>query len=139
MKKEFKLAIEEYQCTGCVCGGDTKCFQPNLISGIGCGRHVIGTLITGVGYVLLGLPNGFNRVGEQRKLQPAIFETYESSDWKFDKFNVPVWKYLTSNGNTIVRGIMPRRNEPFIHIFLEDCREKIDCIEISEQEISEMD
>jgi hypothetical protein len=139
MKQNFKLAIEEYQCSGCVCGGDIQCFQPNTIGGVGCGKHVIGTLITGIGHILLGLPNGFNRVGKHNDLKPVIFETYESSDWKFDKFNVAIWKHYTSNGNTIVRGIMPRRNEPFIHIFLEDCRDKIDCIEISAQEISEMD
>ena len=139
MKQEFKLAIEEYQCSGCVCGSNIECFKSNRIGGIGCGKHAIGTLITGVGHILLGLPNGFNRVGEQRKLQPTIFESYDKCDWQFDKYNVAIWKHYNSNGHTIVRGIMPRKNEPFIHIFLEDCRDKINCIEISEQEISEMD
>jgi hypothetical protein len=139
MEKKFKLAIQEYQCPGCVCGSNIKCFEPNTIAGVGCGKHVIGTMIFGIGHILLGLPNGFNRVGKQNDLKPIIFESYEKSDWKFDKFNVPIWKHYNKNGHTIVRGIMPRKNETFIHIFLEDCRKDIDCIEISEDEISEMD
>jgi len=139
MENKFKLAIEEYQCPGCVCGGDIECFQPNTIDGIGCGKHVIGTTIMGVGKIILGLPKGFNRIGLQSDLKPYIFESYEKSDWKYNKFNVPIWKHYNKNGHTIVRGIMPRKNETFIHIFLEDCRNEIDCIEISEQDISEMD
>ena len=139
MEEKIKLAIKEYQCMGCTCGEYPECFKPDPKGGVGCGKHITGTSISGVGHILLGLPNGFNRTGKYSDLNPVIFETYESSDWKFDKFNVPVWKHFNKDGHTIVRGIMPRRNEPFIHIFLEDCREKIDCIEISEQEISEMD
>lgn len=138
MEQKLKLAIEEYQCSGCVCGSGIECFKSSS-NGVGCGKHVIGTMIVGIGHVLLGLPNGFNRVGVCNELKPNIFETYEKCDWKFDKYNVAVWKHYNSKGHTIVRGIMPRKNEPFIHIFLEDCRDKIECIEISAKEISEMD
>ena len=34
---------------------------------------------------------------------------------------------------------MPRRNESFIHIFLEKCIDKINCLEISQQDVDEMD
>ena len=138
MKTKFKLAIEEYQCPGCVCGSDISCFKSDDY-GIGCGHHVTGMLIMGVGHILLGMPKGFNRVGEQNKLNPRIFETYKDSNWLFNKFNVPIWKYLNSNGHTIVRGIMPRINKPFIHIFLENCIDQIECIEITDNDLNEMD
>ena len=73
MEEKFKLAIEEYQCTGCVCGDDIECFNTNSICGIGCGKHVIGTSIFGIVHILLGLPNGFNRIGKENDLKPIIF------------------------------------------------------------------
>jgi hypothetical protein len=85
------------------------------------------------------MPTGFNRLGKIDKQTIQIYETYESSDWQYDKFNVAVWKYKNAAGHTFVRGLMPRRNEPFIHIFLEDCLDKIDCLELTDKDISEMD
>jgi hypothetical protein len=140
MEEKYKLAIEQYQCPGCISGMDITCFEVNNNGGIGCGKHHAGTMIMhGIGNIFLGMPKGFNRVGEFRTLKPYIYETFESSDWKYNKFNVPVWKFLTNDGHTLVRGIMPRRNEPFIHIFLENCIEKINCLEITQEEINEMD
>jgi hypothetical protein len=34
---------------------------------------------------------------------------------------------------------MPRRNEPFIHVFLENCIEKINCLEITQDDVDGMD
>jgi hypothetical protein len=34
---------------------------------------------------------------------------------------------------------MPRKNEPFLHIYLENCLDKIDCLEITEEDINQMD
>lgn len=140
MKKIIKKVIEEYQCLGCVCGCDISCFEKNENEGIGCGKHHAGTIMfPGVGNIFLGMPKGFNRLGEYTKLKPNIYETFEGSTWKYDTWNVPVWKHLNKNGHTLVRGIMPRKNEPFLHIFLENCIDKINCIEISEDMINEMD
>lgn len=139
MEKKLKLAVEKYQCSGCVVGGDVSCFEANGSGGIGCGKHHAGTMATGVGNFFLGMPKGFNRLGEYTKLKPNIYDTFNSSEWKYDMWNIPVWKHLSKQGHTFVRGIMPRRNEPFIHIFLEDCLSEIDCLEISQDDVNAMD
>lgn len=140
METKFRLAIEKYQCSGCVVGGDTSCFSGNPNGGIGCGKHHAGTMIFPiVGNIFLGMPIGFNRLGEYTKLKPIIYDTFESSGWKYDMFNIPVWKYLSKDGHTFVRGIMPRKNEPFIHVFLEDCMDKINCLEITQDDVDGMD
>jgi hypothetical protein len=138
MDRKIQNVIEEYQCSGCVSGSDTTCFEPNSNGGVGCGKHCAGTMaFPAVGKFFLGMPKGFNRLGDSSKLKPIIFENFESG-WGYDKFNIPVWKYL-KDGHTFVRGMQPRRNETFIHIFLEDCLNKIDCFEVTEADIDEMD
>jgi len=91
-----------------------------------------------MGLFFLGLPAGFNRLGIAEDTRIHIYEKFEDG-WGYDKYNVPVWKYLDENNNTIVRGICPRNNYPWIHIFLENCVEKIECIEITNDEMNEMD
>ncbi len=137
MEENIKNAVEEYQCPGCVCGSDTECYEEGI--SLSCGKHVTGTRVLGSGIFLLGMPKGFNRIGDNEKLNPKIYKTYESSDWKYDKWNIPIWKHLDKNGNTLVRGISPRINTSFLHIFLEDCRDKIDCLEITQDDIDGMD
>lgn len=139
MEDKFKFAVKEYQCSGCAVGYNISCFKPNENGGLGCGRHCAGTIISTIGAIFLGMPNGFNRLGAHTKLKPNIYDTFESSEWKYDKWNVPVWKYLSKDGHTFVRGIMPRINEPFIHIFLENCIDKINCMEISQEDVDWMD
>jgi hypothetical protein len=139
MKKALKKAVETYQCTGCLKGSDTTCFKQKEDFGIGCGEHFSGTFLSNVGKIFLGMPKGFNRLGKAEDTKIQIYNSYEECDWKFDKFNIPVWKHLDENGNTLVRAIMPRRNEPFIHIFLENCLDKINCLEITKDDINAMD
>lgn len=144
MEIRVKKAIERYQCSGCISGSDTSCFKENEIAGgVGCGKHLSGTTIIGIGKVFLGLPKGFNRLGRLGDMKPIIFNNFKEfseSGWgSYEKFNRPVWKHLDEHGNTLVRGLMPRRNEPFLHIFLENCIDKIDCLEISQEDINEMD
>ncbi len=137
MEAKLKKAIERYQCSGCISGHNTKCFEPNE-TGLGCGKHFSGTMVSNIGKIFLGLPKGFNRLGEYKDMQPYIFNNL--SDWgEYNKFNVPVWKHLDEYGNTIVRGLKPRLNTPFIHIILGDARESINCTEVTAEEISEMD
>lgn len=139
MEESIKLAIEEYQCSGCVSGCDVEeCFEANPSGGIGCGRHHSGTLIPSIGKIFLGMPKGFDRLGPHEKMKVQIFQNLDEG-WGFDKFNIPVWKYKNKIGHTLVRGIMPRRNEPFVHIFLEDCMDRIECQEITEDDINGMD
>jgi hypothetical protein len=140
MKANIKNAVEEYQCSGCISGSDISCFEENKNNGIGCGKHHAGTIIfPGVGNIYLGMPKGFCRLGEFTKMKPIIFDRFEDSDWDYVKFNIPVWKYLSKEGYTIIRGLSPRTNNPFIQIFLEDCRDKINCLELSQTDIDSMD
>lgn len=140
MKEEIKKAIEEYQCPGCVCGMDITCFEASTDS-VGCGKHVAGTMISNIGSIFLGMPRGFNRLGprlENEQMPIFIFEELKDG-WDYGKFNVPTWKHKDKFGNVLIRGMCPRVNFTFIHIFLEDCMDKIDCLEITEKDISEMD
>lgn len=132
---QIKEAVEAYQCPGCVCGSDTKCGEYSLDSN-SCAKHVVGT---GSQYhkFFLGLPTGFCNVGLDTNNLLSIFKTFEQG-WGYTMFNLPVWKYL-KDGHTFVRGLCPRVNYPFIHIFLEDCMDKIDCLEITDNDIEEMD
>lgn len=139
MEEKIKNSIQNYQCSGCIKGSDISCFNKNKDGGIGCGEHYSGTIISNIGKIFLGLPKGFNRLGRNESLKPNIYETFESSEWKYDMWNIPTWKYLNENGHTIVRGMMPRRNDSFIHIFLEDCRDKINCLEITQADVDSMD
>ena len=140
MKENVKNAVENYQCTGCMVGGDVSCFKGNSKGGVGCGKHYAGTgVLGGVGKIFLGLPKGFNRLGKDVELQPIIFDKFEDSDWEYNMWNVPVWKHLNEEGHTLVRGMMPRRNEPFLHIYLENCIDKINCLEISKDDVKGMD
>lgn len=138
MKIETENAIKEYQCSGCIHGSNLSCYEKES-SGIGCGKHLAGTMEPGIGFIFLGLPLGFNRLGKYKDLKPNIYETFESSKWCYDKFNIPVWKYLSEKGHTFVRGFMPRLNEPFIHIFLENCVNKINCYEVTQNDLEKMD
>ena len=143
MDKKVSSAVERYQCSGCISGSNISCFKENIAGGAGCGGHLSGTIINGIGKIFLGLPKGFNRLGHLENMKPIIFKSFKEfreSDWKeYCNFQVPVWKHLDKHGNTLVRGLLPRRNEPFLHIFLENCISQIHCIEISNDDINNMD
>ena len=140
MEENVKQAIENYQCPGCIKGHNIECFEPHH-SGLGCGKHKAGTILLSLGPIFLGMPKGFNRLGEQTTLKPYIYNTFsEVEGWKLgEKFNIPVWKHLTKEGHTLIRGIMPRINNGFILIIFEDCVDRVECIEITEKDIQEMD
>lgn len=139
MNSKVKDAIEKYQCSGCISGCDISCFK-TCDTGNGCGAHYAGTYISNIGKILLGMPKGFNRLGEIADLKPYIFENFKDSDYgEYDKWNIPVWKYLSKDGHTFVRGMTPRLNKPFIHIYLEDCMSEINCLEITQEDIDYMD
>lgn len=138
METKLKKAIENYQCTGCSVGSDIRCFTSDSF-GEGCGKHFSGTgVLGGIGKILLGMPKGFNRMGEQKELRPKIFKSF--SDYgSYDKWNIPTWKYKDEFGNTLVRGLMPRRNEPFLHVFLEDCLDQVNCYLVTPEDVEFMD
>jgi len=127
MKLEIKNAIESYQCPGCVVGSDITCFE-KADNDKGCNKHVAGTMIFPIiGKIFLGMSKGFNRIGSYNEMPLQIFEYYE--DFGYNHLNIPVWKHLNENGHTLIRGISPRINKPFLHVILEDCMEKVNCID----------
>ena len=129
-------AVEEYQCPGCFYGINSECYE--ISKDQSCDKHVSGTMANLIGKLFIGMPKGFNRLGEFHKTKINIFEKYDDG-WGYNLFNVPVWKHLDKHNNTLVRGICPRINHPFIHVFLEDCIDKIDCLEITHENIEQMD
>lgn len=131
-------AIQNYQCNGCVSGPYPKCYEESRSLGeISCENHCPGTWLSGVGKIFLGLPKGFNRLGHCDKTKIFMFKKFKDG-WGYEIFNIPVWKYKDEFGNVIVRGLSPRINLPFIHIFLEDCLDEIDCELITNEMINEM-
>lgn len=146
MDPAIASAIKEYQCSGCSCGSSPSdsCFKKSTIAGSGCGAHSPGTMFFGdcMNTIFLGMPTGFNRVGpmDSKSLPLLVFATPdESATFPYDKFNVPVWKHRTKEGHTLVRGLTPRRNCPFIHVHLHDYMGDLDCIEITNSDIEQMD
>lgn len=139
MTDTVKKAIERYQCPGCILGSDISCFKESDY-GEGCGDHRAGTAILGIGKIFLGMPKGFNRLGiglgGEENMKLRVFSKYED---QYNRFNVPTWKHLNEHGHTLVRGLMPRRNEPFLHVFLENCMDRVDCIEITIDDMKDMD
>jgi len=132
---EMNIEVVDYQCVGCVYDRSVDCFEQGDI-GIGCKDHHAGTMMVGIGKLLLGMPKGFNRIGPY--LDFAMFESFEDGDG-YDKFNIPTWKYLNSKGHTLVRGHRPRTNLTFVHVYLENCMDKVNCYEVILNDINSMD
>ena len=77
---------------------------------------------------------------------PAVPEVFEfcifnclGDGWGYNKYNTAVWKHLNKEGHTLVRGLSPRTSKPFIHVFLEDCADDIDCLELFSEDLEGMD
>ena len=146
MNKDVKEAIEEYQCPGCVIGGNTDCgkFTKSEISS--CESHVPGTVISGIGTVYLGMPRGLDRLGVFRLDKTSLkIEIYTKKEFSklhgsYDKFNVPVWRYKNKRDHIFVRGYMPRVNKPFLHIHLDKTVFNIiPCFKITDKDLEKMD
>lgn len=131
MQENIKNAVEKYQCPGCVCGSDISCFEAMSYSK-GCGRHVAGTLLMPhIGKIFLGMPKGFNRIGKG-EATIRIFEEYEDN---YNVWNVAVWKYLSKDNHTFVRTLCPRTNTAFVDVFLKNCIDKIECLDVTNLEM----
>lgn len=132
-------AIKTYQVPGDIGDFNSKeyCVQEG---GCGWADHHPATYVSNIGKIYLGMPKGFNRLGNINDMVLMIFENYD----QYIKFytlpyNVPCWKYLDEYGNTLIRGLMPRVNRPYICVVLGNIIEKINCIEITIKDIEEMD
>jgi len=136
-EKEIPQAVKEYQCPGCINGGD--CFVP-APSGIGCGKHFSGTTGSHIGRIFLGLPKGFNRTDMRGDTKITIFESakQQNEQWAYDQFDVPVW-YYKKEGVTLIRGFQPRLNLSFIHIILSGDPDVSRAYEITDEFLKEID
>lgn len=140
--KKAPKEIREYQCSGCIKGCGDNCYK-KCKENLSCEKHYAGTFATRIGNFYLGMPKGFNRIGKCKEMILNIYKSYEEKDksWKYDKFNVPTWKYCNGIGHVFVRGISPRINAPFIHVILK-CSEKefdkINCLKITKEDMDGM-
>ncbi len=123
MKSMIKM-VEDIQCPGCVCGSNTKCgsfdlkeIDPGVWT---CEGHVLGTVISRIGKVILGCPKGFNRIGpvEQktyvRLIDYILLKEHIIKHWG-EPWNVAVWK-VQFKGYIFVRTFLPRKNVCFIDV-----------------------
>lgn len=138
-----KTMIEEFQCPGCVCGGQIKdCDAFTLERGsegfnwFRCSGHVAGTRMYPGGRFVLGLPKGFCKVGELDK--EAHGATTNIRLWRkgtkpvWDRCNVPVW--AMEKDFLFVRTYMPRVNIATVEVIeggrrAELCPQSIDVAE----------
>lgn len=139
-KMKINKLVKKYQCMGCV-GDNEGCFKKDTL-GIGCEKHCAGTRIIPLGKILLGITKGFTRYGICEKSQMVIFQDLkqQNQQYSYDKFNIPVWKHLEDT-TCFIRGLMPRVNEPFLHIIGDMTKEEfnsINCLEITKEDLEEM-
>lgn len=147
--------INTYQCPGCINGdGTDNCNTYEYDDTINCCTgHCPGTTIYPGGTIMLGFPTGFNKVGIFGEVQdiasvvPLQMFLPENDLW-YDHLNIPVWMRLDEHGNTLVRGIHPRLNVPFLHVLIGDRRKEINnsgdvygfkCIELTEDDLNKID
>lgn len=141
----MKKQVDNYQCSGCIKGSSTSdgCYKQRSPNDLSCSSHLSGTLTSTQGKILLGMPKGFNQLGPWGEMPMNIFankEAFEKEWGSYNKLNLPVWKYKNSQGHVFVRGMSPRRNCPFLHVFLEDSIfNEINCYEITEEDLESMD
>jgi len=113
-----KEMIEKFQCCGCTCGSNIDCGRlktPSFPNMIWCETHSAGTILSGVGKIALGMPKGFDKVGNisntltsERTTNIRLYENAENP-MIYDKLNIPVWA-MELEGYLFVRVIAPRIN-----------------------------
>lgn len=113
--------VEKYQCPGCVCGSSpSSCtaYKPSPYPDqVGCDGHVPGTTFIPGGRMMLGMPKGFNKVGELQEGDRTPVRIWSRSDPGWDLLNVPVWAWDDPDtGTRFVRTFLPRLNVGYVDI-----------------------
>lgn len=132
----MKHLIKKYVCPGCTSGCDITCGNAKIYDNT-CQSHVPGTSklsSTGIITFALGLPIGFNRIGETKIY---CFEKKEEL-WDFDKFNILLWKYQYGN-DVLLRIAQPRRGEILTAVIENSTVDDFDGLLISDEDIQAMD
>ena len=119
---EINEMVEKFQCPGCV-NGSSVCDCKKYSIAIEqfhffYENHCPGTRILGVrsSLILLGLPKGFNRIGDDHKDNDEYVRLFVNKNGLiYDKFNVPVWA-LEKDGYLFIRTFAPRLNRTFVDI-----------------------
>lgn len=138
---EIDKNVKDLQCCGCLysCSakGEPDRYEKISPINIACKNHTPATTRMPGGKILLGFPNGFNIIGPFEKIELNIFNTFEDMQkaWAFDFFNIASWKHLDAADRVFVRGYCPRINKPFQHVILENCLDKIDCLNVTAEDI----
>lgn len=133
VSKEEREMIEEFQCPGCMAGSDIKCGKFKLWKewGVSCISHFPSTIMMPGGNIALGLPRGFNKLGDVKELRQKrayirLWIKGTKPDW--DKLNVAVWA-MEEKGYLYVRTYSPRTNLTFVDVIqggkLEDAKDAI--------------
>lgn len=108
--------IGEYICPGCTNGHKPDAcvaYNPYHDWGYMCLAHCPGTTITPhVGRIILGLPKGFCRLGENKKYV-RVWQQDTAPQW--DHLNVPVWA-MEKDGFLFVHTSCPRINQVNIDV-----------------------
>jgi len=122
----YKQMVEEFQCPGCVSGGNTKCgqYKPNddPLCG-GCLNHVLGTQIGLGNPVALGLPKGFcksavnwDTTPPERRFKMNIRLWLQGTHPGWNHLNVPVWVLEQRDGFLFVRTFCPRVDTSYVDV-----------------------
>lgn len=118
-----KMIVEKFMCPGCTCGNSTSdCDRCNIISesmgdgvtGFTCSAWSAGTFSFPGGNIALGLPKGFNKVG-QSKGSPWYIRIMDKP-LTYDVFNIAIWGII-QDGYVFIRSYSPRINVTNIDIF----------------------
>ena len=136
--KQISKEVKCYQCPGCMGHGDSNnCFVGSKEKSISCQKHSPGTFASGIGKFFLGMPKGFNRIGDQKEFELEIFKTQkdQETEWAYNCFNIPAWKHKNEKGHIFIRGYCPRVNKGFVHIILDGDFNSIKAHEIDIREI----
>jgi hypothetical protein len=97
MNNEF---VEEYQCPGCM-GCDNE-YSKKRNNSLTCSKHYPGTMMPGVGKILLGMPKGFNRMGPIEDFKRMGFEIYSTYDDFIKDYKNIQTKYCVPDRKSVV-------------------------------------
>jgi hypothetical protein len=122
-----KEMIQNFQCSGCMSGSDTNCgcFELREHDSNGsfyCHKQYAGTTFLPGGKVYLGLPKGFNKVGDisndvnnKRTTNIRLFENDSVVKQTYNFLNIPVWA-MQQDGYLFIRCYSPRVNISYVDV-----------------------
>ena len=137
--------VRKYQCPGCAAGPNKDCYKKANDTAT-CVNHTVGTFFTkaglGITHILLGLPNGFSRTGDN-ETPIFLFRKWKDCLWFSDStiYNIPVWYHVNKAGHTLIRTYLPRTNKGYTLVIGEDVSRKLpwSCRVITQEMIDKMD